>query len=110
MRMDLNCPAEILTVEMPTEDDPRAKLVLMNLADRGVNSCEATVRLRDRDGREIARTVHRARALAGRPRSTFSMTVPMEAWRARCARRRGWTRFGLRTTMSGGGTRARNGI
>jgi len=78
MRMDLNCPAEILTVEMPTEDDPRAKLVLMNLADRGVNSCEATVRLRDRDGREIARTVHRARALTGRPRSTFSMTVPME--------------------------------
>ena len=36
------------------------------------------MKLLDAEGRELGRAVHRARALAGRPYSTFRMPVPME--------------------------------
>ena len=77
MRVDLNCPAEIAAVEIRREEDC-VRLILMDLADRPIDSCEATVRIRNREGEEIAREVHRARALRGRPHIAFSMTVPME--------------------------------
>ena len=77
MRVDLNCPAEIAAVEIRREEDC-VRLILMDLADRPIDSCEATVRIRNRAGEEIAREVHRARALRGRPHIAFSMTVPME--------------------------------
>ena len=75
MRIDLNCPAEIARAELEEEG---VRLILSNLGDRGVDSCEATVRLVARDGKELGRTVHRARALKGRPHSAFSMGVPMQ--------------------------------
>ena len=78
MRIDLTCPAEILTVELPAKEEPWVRLLLMDTADRGINSCEATVKILDEKGAELARTVHRARALTGRPHGTFWMTVPME--------------------------------
>ena len=78
MRIDLSCPAEILRTEMPEKDRPWAELTLMNGTDRGIDSCEATVRLLDGEGKELGRAVHRARALAGRPYGTFRMTVPLE--------------------------------
>ena len=78
MRIDLSCPAEILNAEPPKPGNPSAELILLNGSDRGVNSCEATVKLLDAEGRELGRAVHRARALAGRPYSTFRMPVPME--------------------------------
>ena len=78
MRIDLKCPAEMLGAELPTEESPFVLLTLMDLTDRGIVSCEATVKLLDRDGQVKVRTVHRARALEGRPHSTFSMAVPME--------------------------------
>ena len=78
MRIDLSCPAEILAAARPEKDSPWAELTLMNGTDRGIDSCEATVWLLDQDGQETGRTVHRSRALAGRPYSTFRMTVPME--------------------------------
>ena len=77
MRVNLNCPAEIAAVEIRREEDC-VRLILMDLADRPIDSCEATVRIRNREGEEIAREVHRARALRGRPHIAFSMTVPME--------------------------------
>ena len=78
MRIDLSCPAEILGAELPARDRPWVDLTLLNGTDRGIDSCEATVRLLDREGQELGRTVHRARALAGRPYGTFRMTVPLE--------------------------------
>ena len=75
MRIDLNCPAEIARAELEEEG---VRLILTNLSDRGVDSCEATVRLLDREGKELGRAVHRARALKGRPRSAFSMEVPVQ--------------------------------
>lgn len=78
MRIDLSCPAEILSAAPPKAGNPAAELILLNGSDRGVDSCEATVKLLDAEGRELGRAVHRARALAGRPFSTFRMPVPME--------------------------------
>ena len=78
MRIDLSCPGEILRAELPTSEEPWIRLLILNGTDRGINSCEATVKILDREGRELGRTVHRARALAGRPYGTFLMTIPME--------------------------------
>ncbi|MBQ3704884.1 MAG: hypothetical protein II888_00355 [Clostridia bacterium] len=77
MRIDLRCPAEIFGAEILREE-AGIRLTLMNLSDRDVDSCEATVRVLDREGKETARTVHRSRALKGRPHSVFSMEVPLE--------------------------------
>ena len=79
MRIDLNCPAEILGIELPREELPYATLGLLNLDDRVIVSCEVTLKLKKREGEEAARTVHRARSLSGRPHGVFSMTVPIEA-------------------------------
>lgn len=79
LRTDLNCPAEILRVEGPADGMPYGVLTLFNLTDRTLVSCEATLRLTDGNGREAGRTVHRARALTGRPHSVFQMNIPMEA-------------------------------
>ena len=78
MRIDLSCPAEILRLELPKKEEPWVKLLLMNEADRGINSCEATIKILDAKGQELGRAVHRARALTGRPHSTFWMSVPMD--------------------------------
>ncbi len=74
-RIDLNCPAEILRTEI---EEDQVRLILMNLTDRAIDSCEATARVLNREGEELGREVHRGRALKGRPHSAFSMTVPME--------------------------------
>ncbi len=79
MKIDLSCPAEILLTELPGTEQPFGVLTLFNLADRSIVSCEATLRLIDREGREISRAVHRARALTGRPHTAFTMTVPADA-------------------------------
>ena len=78
MRIDLSCPGEILRAELPTAEEPWIRILLLNGTDRGINSCEVTAKVLDREGRELGRTVHRARALAGRPYGTFLMTIPME--------------------------------
>ena len=78
MRIDLNCPAEVVGSELNQPDRGWIQLMLMDLTDRGIDSCEATVRLLDRSGEELGRTVHRARALHGRAHSVFPMSVPME--------------------------------
>ena len=78
MRIDLSCPGEILRAELPTAEEPWIRILILNGTDRGINSCEATAKVLDREGRELGRTVHRARALAGRPYGTFLMTIPME--------------------------------
>ena len=75
MRIDLKCPAEMLGAELPTEESPFVRLTLMDLTDRGIASCEATVKLADREGRIKTRTVHRARGLGGRPHSVFLMMM-----------------------------------
>ncbi len=77
MRIDLNSPVELVRSEISREEG-LVRLTLMNLTDRAIDSCEATVRLTDRGGDDAGRQVHRARALKGRPHSAFSMTVPME--------------------------------
>ena len=79
MRIDLNCPAEVVRTELYREKEGSwVRLILMDLADRSIDSCEATVRILDREGKETGRTVHRARALKGRPHTTFPMNVPVE--------------------------------
>ncbi len=79
MRIDLSCPAEILRIDPPTEGNPYGILTLFNLtADRAIVSCEVTLKLIDAEGAERGRTVHRARALAGRPHTAFLMSVPLE--------------------------------
>ncbi|MCR4877358.1 MAG: soluble NSF attachment family protein [Clostridiales bacterium] len=78
MRIDLNCPAEVAGAELASPEKDWIRLILMNLTDRAIDSCEATVRILNREGAELGRTVHRARTLRGRPHSAFSMPVPME--------------------------------
>lgn len=79
MRIDLTCPAEIFRVELPTEALPAAGLLLYNLSDRVIASVEATITLKDEKGQEREKVVYRARALNGRPHSTFRMSVPCPA-------------------------------
>ena len=76
MIIDLSCPAELFQTALPTEDIPAASLVLFNLSDRVIVSAEVTLKLLTGSGVEKDRVVYRARALNGRPHSTFSMTVP----------------------------------
>jgi len=78
MKIDLSCPAEILAAAPPEKEQPCCVLTLFNLADRTIVSCEATIRMRDAQGEETGRAVHRARALNGKPHSAFRMTVPAE--------------------------------
>ncbi len=78
MKIDLTCPAEVLQIQLPAEENRNIVLFLFNLAERRIVSCEATVRLLDSEGEEVGRAVHRARALDGRPHTAFSMTVPQE--------------------------------
>ena len=78
MRIDLNCPVEAVGTELIREETGWIRLNLMNLTDREIDSCEATVRILDREGKETGRAVHRARALKGRPHSAFAMMIPTE--------------------------------
>ena len=75
MWIDLNCPAEVVGAELASPEKDWIRLILMNLTDRNIDSCEATVRILSREDEELGRTVHRARALRGRPHSAFSMAV-----------------------------------
>lgn len=78
MLIDLTCPAEVFRVDLPAADSPVCTVMLYNLDDRTIASCEATVRMLDSEGTEKQRTVHRSRALHGRPGTVFPMTVPCE--------------------------------
>ena len=76
MLIDLSCPAEVFQASLPTEEVPAAALDLYNLSDRVIVSVEATLKLVGGSGAEKERVVYRARALNGRPHSTFRMHVP----------------------------------
>ena len=76
MLIDLTCPAEIFATEMPTEEMPAAQLTLYNLSDRVIVSVEATLKLTGKNGEERDKVIYRARALNGRPHSTFLMNIP----------------------------------
>ena len=52
MRIDLNCPAEVVSTELIREEGDWVRLILMDLTERGIDSCEATVRLLNREGEE----------------------------------------------------------
>ena len=79
MFIDLTCPAEVFGTVLPTEEIPAAVLTLFNLSDRVIVSAEVMLRLLDKYGAEIEKLSFRGRALNGRPRSTFTMTVPCAA-------------------------------
>ena len=76
MLIDLTCPAEVFEAKLPTEEIPAVSLVLYNLSDRVIVSAEVTLKLLSGSGAEKDRVVYRARALNGRPYSTFPMNVP----------------------------------
>ena len=76
MRINLSCPAELFQTFLPTEETPACSLLLFNLCDRVIASVEVSLRLLNRRGDEEERLVYRARALNGRPHTTFQMTVP----------------------------------
>ena len=76
MLIDLTCPAEVFEAKLPTEDVPAVSLALYNLSDRVIVSVEVTLKLLSGSGAEKERVVYRARALNGRPYSTFPMNVP----------------------------------
>ena len=76
MLIDLTCPAEVFSTALPTEEIPAASLSLYNLSDRVIVSVEVTLKLKSGSGAEKDRVVYRARALNGRPHSTFRMNVP----------------------------------
>ena len=79
MFIDLTCPTEVFGTVLPTEEIPAAVLTLFNLSDRVIVSAEVMLRLLDKYGAEIEKLSFRGRALNGRPRSTFTMTVPCAA-------------------------------
>ena len=64
--------------ELPREDYPACELIMYNLSDKLVISCEVTLLLQGQDGEELERLIYRAHALEGRPRSVFPMAVPVE--------------------------------
>lgn len=64
--------------ELPREDYPACELIMYNLSDKLVISCEVTLLLQGQDGEELERLIYRAHALEGRPRSVFPMVVPVE--------------------------------
>ena len=76
MLIDLTCPAEVFETTLPTEEIPAVGLSLYNLSDRVIVSAEVTLKLLSGSGAEKERVVYRARALNGRPHSTFRMNVP----------------------------------
>ncbi len=76
MLIDLTCPAEVFEARLPTDDVPAVSLALYNLSDRVIVSVEVTLKLLSGSGAEKERVVYRARALNGRPYSTFPMNVP----------------------------------
>ena len=76
MLIDLTCPAEVFSTALPTEEIPAVSLSLYNLSDRVIVSVEVTLKLLSGSGMEKERVVFRARALNGRPHSTFPMNVP----------------------------------
>ena len=76
MFIDLSCPAELFGTALPTDEDPSCELLLYNLSDRIIVSAEVTLRLLNRRDEEEEHLVYRARALNGRPQSTFPMRVP----------------------------------
>ena len=76
MLIDLTCPAEVFSTALPTEEIPAVSLALYNLGDRVIVSVEVTLKLLTGSGIEKERVVYRARALNGRPHSTFPMNVP----------------------------------
>ena len=76
MLIDLTCPAEVFETALPTEEIPAVSLALYNLSDRVIASVEVTLKLLSGSGAEKDRVVYRARALNGRPHSTFRMNVP----------------------------------
>ena len=76
MLIDLTCPAEVFETTLPTEEIPAVGLSLYNLSDRVIVTAEVTLKLLSGSGAEKERVVYRARALNGRPHSTFRMNVP----------------------------------
>ena len=78
MRMDLTCPVELWRSNLPKEDYPACELMLFNLSDKLVVSCEVTLILQDGEGKETDRLIYRAHDLEGRPRTPFTMAVPVE--------------------------------
>lgn len=62
---------------LPREGYPACELMMFNLSDKLVISCEVTLLLLDEQGQESDRVLYRAHDLEGRPRSGFSMTVPV---------------------------------
>ena len=74
--IDLSCPVEIFRTALPTDEIPAATLTLFNLSDRVISSVEVLLRLLDEAGGETERLSFRARALNGRPHSTFLLTAP----------------------------------
>ncbi len=76
MLIDLTCPAEVFQTALPTDEIPAVSLSLYNLSDRVIVSAEVTLKLLSGSGSEKERVVYRARALNGRPHSTFLMSVP----------------------------------
>ena len=78
MRMDLTCPVELWRSNLPKEDYPACELMLFNLSDKLVVSCEVTLILQDGEGKETDRLIYRAHDLEGRPRTPFTMAVPLE--------------------------------
>ena len=76
MLIDLTCPAEVFSTALPTEEIPAVSLALYNLSDRVIVSVEVTLKLKNGSGAEMERVVYRARALNGRPHSSFRMNIP----------------------------------
>ncbi len=64
--------------ELPRENYPACELIMYNLSDKLVVSCEVTLLLQGKDGEELERLIYRAHALEGHPRSVFSMVVPVD--------------------------------
>ena len=79
MKIDLNCPVELVSALTPRPDHPACDLMIGNLSDETVTSIEVTLLLLDEAGEEKERVVYRAHDLDGRPGTAFAMIVPAGA-------------------------------
>lgn len=79
MKVDLNCPVELFSYELPTADFEAVSLLLFNLAEKTVASVQVTLILYDMENELISRHMERVMDLNGQSKATFVVDVPLSA-------------------------------
>ena len=78
VKVDMGCPIELFSYELPTEDFEAVSLLLFNLSDKMVTSVQTTVILYDAQGEMLSRHMERVLDLKGESKMSFVADVPVK--------------------------------